>query len=78
MRVVTPGSVMRAITRSSPPQLGHLLKSMANTRFSRAIQLMGAVHASGTDCAAPLALLATLGRATMLARERALGANTPW
>ena len=54
------------------------LKSMANTRFSRAIQLIGAVHASGADSAAALALFATLGRATMPARSRALGANTPW
>ena len=72
MRVVTPGSVMTAITRSSPPQLGHLLKSMANTRFSRAIQLIGVVHTLAAVPSAPPALLAALGRATMSARSRAL------
>ena len=29
-----------------PPQLGHTLRSISNTRFSRAIQVIGAVGAT--------------------------------
>ena len=35
MRAMTPGSVIAAMTCSSPPPLGHRLKSMANTRCNR-------------------------------------------
>ena len=62
------GSLMRAITCNWPPQLGHRLKSTANTRFSRAIQLSGVVHALAAVPSARPALLAGVGRATMLAR----------
>jgi hypothetical protein len=75
---MTRGAVMAAITCRSPPQLGRRLKSMANSRFSRASQLIGVVHALAAVSSAPPALLATLGRATMPARSRPLGANTPW
>ena len=53
MRAMTPGSVIAAITCRSPPQLGHRLKSMANTRFSRASQLIGVVHALAAISSAP-------------------------
>jgi hypothetical protein len=43
----------------------------------RAIQLIGVVHALAAVPSAPPALLAALGRATMAARSRALGANNP-
>ncbi|MGK0171169.1 MAG: hypothetical protein ACI9W2_002898 [Gammaproteobacteria bacterium] len=74
---MTPGSVMAPMTRSSPPQVGHVLKSMANTRFTRAIQLIGLVRSLDGDSSSVAALVATLGRATMAALSRALGANTP-
>ena len=66
---MTPGSVMAAITCSSPPQLGHRLKPMATTRFSRASQLIGVVHALAAVSSAPPALLATLGRGTSAANR---------
>jgi drug/metabolite transporter (DMT)-like permease len=75
---MTPGSVMTAITCRSPPPWGHRLKSTANTRLSRAIQLIGVLQAVDAHSSLALALLTTLGRATMPARSRALGANTPW
>ena len=39
---MTPGSSMQAITRSLPPHLGQVSMSIANTRFRRCIQVMGA------------------------------------
>lgn len=69
---MTLGSLIAPMTRTSPPQFGHLLESMANIRFSRTIQLIGVGHALGADSAFVVALLATLERATMTALSRAL------
>jgi len=66
------------LTCSSPPQLGQRLKSIANIRFSRAIQLIGVLPTFDAHSSFALTLLATLGQSTMSARWRALGANTPW
>ena len=57
--------------RRDPPQWGHLLKSMANTLFIRAIQRFGVVQPSGADSSASPALLAALGNATLSVRLRA-------
>ena len=68
---MTLGSSMHAMTRSLPPHLGQVSMSMEKTRFSRRIQLIGAVGWS----------LSTLPRGrcgTMRARCLQLGANTPW
>ena len=51
-------------------------RSMANTRFNRAIQLIGVVGALGGGSSLD-GLLVALGRGTMCARSRALGANRP-
>ncbi|MFT5447477.1 MAG: hypothetical protein ACI9DC_002652 [Gammaproteobacteria bacterium] len=53
------------------------LKSTANTRLSRAIQFIGVLPALDAHSSLALALIAASGRATMLLRSRALGANNP-
>ena len=74
---MTLGAVITAITRNSPPQGGQRFKSMANTRLRRAIQPSGATTI--WDAHSSFAVTFTsLGRATMSARRRALGADTPW
>ena len=71
------GSVISAMARSSPPQRGQVERSMANTRFNRAIQLIGVVGALGWGSSLG-GLLTALGRVTTSARSHALGANKPW
>ena len=74
---MTPGSVLSAMTRSSPPPFGQVARSMAKTRLSRAIELMGVVRALGGGSSLG-GWLCALGRATMCARSGGLGANGPW
>ena len=42
------GSVMSAMTRSVPPQWGHTVTSISNTRLSRCAQVSGAVGCIGS------------------------------
>ena len=67
---MTAGSVTVAMTRTSPPHWGQRLRSMAHTRWRRAIQLIGAVRALGA-CSLPGGPVGALGRATMRWRWRA-------
>jgi hypothetical protein len=60
---------MAAITRSSPPQLGRRLKSTANTRLSRAIQLSAVLPALDAHSSLALALIAASGRGTSAANR---------
>ena len=57
MRAMTPRSVIAAMTCSSPPYLGHRLKSMANTRCNRTIQPSGGTRWARArrwpDCSLP-------------------------
>ena len=46
---MTSGRVTSAITRSRPPQSGQIDRSIANTRLSLSIQLIGAVGAAGSS-----------------------------
>ncbi len=44
------GSVTTAMTRTGPAQRGQYLKSIANTRRRRCIQVMGAVGSDSLAC----------------------------
>ncbi len=68
---MTSGSSMQAMTRSVPPHFGQVSMSMANTRFSRCIHVMGAGDGPGFACSG-----SRLG--TIRCRCLQFGANTPW
>ena len=75
---MSAGSVTAAMTRTGPAQRGQYLKSIANTRRSRCIQVMGAV---GSDSLAFSPWFGAGGEdwlPTMRRRCFALGANNPW
>ena len=74
---MTWGSVTAPMTFSSPPQRGQVEISIANTRLSRAIQLIGAVWALGASSLDTERVISGR-RGTTRWRWRALGANTPW
>jgi len=56
---MTSGSVMSAMTRSVPPQNGHVVMSMSNTRRRRSAQVSGAVGSTSGAVAAAVASLAS-------------------
>jgi hypothetical protein len=84
------GRVTSAMTRNRPPQSGQIDRSIANTRLSLSIQLIGAVGASWSSRQAPCSAGAGACRAVRRRRVRfdelgttaprclALGARMPW
>ena len=87
MAGMVSGSVMSAITRSVPPQWGHAVMSISNTRFRRCAQVSGAVggaRSTGNSAGIGFAVcvrflragLAEPGTTAFLNGE--LGAKTPW
>ena len=78
MRWISVESVMAAMTRTCPPQRGHLLRSIANTRRSRCIQLIAARDLAGgaSSCSSTHGVVGDT-EAMMWRRCLAFGANTP-
>lgn len=68
---MTSGSSMQAMTQSLLPPIGQVAMSIANTRLSRCIQVIGASRWSGFS---PLGS----GFGAMCLRYLQFGANTPW
>ena len=75
---MSAGSVTAAMTRTGPAQRGQYLKSIANTRRRRCIQVMGAVGSDSLGCSPWPGAGGEDWLSTMRWRCFALGANNPW
>ena len=79
--LITAGSLMQAMIRTTPPQAGQVSMSMPNTRFSRCAQVIADRRCAGmlSCCSAEVFGLAPFPRFAGVTDARCLlfGANTP-